>query len=157
MSPDRILLYCRAGFESECAQEIMDLAVESGGAGYVRAHKEAGYVEFVETMPGAALAIHRQVPFERLIFARQWFLTNAMIEDLPERNRVEPLVARYRQLGVRLAAISTSTPCEVLSDVLPKPEGPPSAFQENAGAADALPTGVRTSWKPSLRFRPSAT
>ncbi len=110
MSPDRILLYCRAGFESECAQEIMDLAVESGGAGYVRAHKETGYVEFVETMPGAALTIHRNVPFERLVFARQWFLTNALIEDLPERNRVEPLVERYHQLGVRFGHLWIESP-----------------------------------------------
>lgn len=110
MLPDRILLYCRAGFESECAQEIMDLAAECGGAGFVRAHKDSGYVEFVETMPGAALAIHRDVSFQRLIFARQWFLTNAMIDGLPERNRVEPLVARYQELGVRLGHLRIESP-----------------------------------------------
>ncbi len=110
MSPDRILLYCRAGFESECAQEVMDHATENGCGGYIRAHKNAAYVEWVETVPGHAKELYQSVRFEQLIFARQWFLSLPMMEDLPETDRVTPLLAAFRSLNVRLGHLWVESP-----------------------------------------------
>lgn len=110
MSPDRILLYCRAGFESECAQEIMDLATEHGLAGYVKAQKNAAYVEWVETVPQHAKQLHESVRFESLVFARQWFLSLPMISDLPETDRATTLVEAFRSLKVRLGHVWVESP-----------------------------------------------
>lgn len=41
-----ILLYCRTGFEKECATEIQQRMSRAGLAGYVKAKESSGYVLF---------------------------------------------------------------------------------------------------------------
>ena len=41
-----MLLYCRAGFERECAQEITAVAAEMGAEGFVRARPESAFALF---------------------------------------------------------------------------------------------------------------
>lgn len=109
-SADRILLYCRAGFEGECAHEILDRALELGLAGYVRAERDSAYVEFVESEPGAAARLHRQLRLGQLIFARQWLLALPALSNLDPQDRVSPILEGFRQLGERLGHLWVESP-----------------------------------------------
>ena len=46
MTASRVLLYCRAGFEKECAQEITAAAADMGVDGFVRARPDSGFALF---------------------------------------------------------------------------------------------------------------
>ena len=46
MSASRILAYCRAGFEKECAQEIAAAASAAAVDGFVKARPESGFAVF---------------------------------------------------------------------------------------------------------------
>lgn len=87
-----LLLYCRAGFEGECAAEIQDHAAAQGVAGYVKAKPEAGYVLFT-SYDGTAGELARRLPFRSLIFARQMLATPELLSDLPTDDRIAPLLA----------------------------------------------------------------
>src|SRR5579862_9126805 len=54
-----LLLYCRAGFESECAQEIAAFATARDLHGHVRAQRDSAVVEYVLAEPVSALALTR--------------------------------------------------------------------------------------------------
>lgn len=65
------VLQCRAGFESECAEEAVGTIAGEG----------------LVTAPGPA------VPLLQRIFARQAFRQVASLEDLPPGNRIDPILA----------------------------------------------------------------
>lgn len=87
-----LILLCRPGFEAECAAEINDLAAESGHYGYAKTTTGSGWVVFVLPREGEALAVIEQLPFSRLIFARQWFAAIDPLEALPASDRITPLL-----------------------------------------------------------------
>lgn len=87
------LLHCRAGFEAECAAEIQSQAQAQGIAGYCKAKPASAYVMFVTHSADAAQQLHRNVEFERLIFARQWFQCLALCNNLDTRDRISGLLA----------------------------------------------------------------
>ncbi len=90
---NHLFLHCRAGFEKECAAEITDLAAEVGVYGYSKTKDNSAYVIFISQDPKGAMRIHEEIRFRKLIFARQWFVTQAPISNLPVNDRVTPLVA----------------------------------------------------------------
>ena len=77
---DSLLLYCRAGFEQECAQE-------AGADGAVRG---AGFVE-APPRPGA--------DWRDYIFARQAIACFARLEALPRSDRLAPIMAALARHG----------------------------------------------------------
>ncbi len=87
-----IFIYCRAGFESECAAEIQERANELSIYGYCKAKPESGYVVFLPNEPGAAEQLHSRLPFDVLIFARQWFVILIMRNDLSQDDRLSALL-----------------------------------------------------------------
>lgn len=88
---DALILYCRAGFEGECAAEVQEHAAALGVAGYCRATARSAYVEF-NPYEGAALDLLQRLPFDALIFARQMFAARR-VDDLPLTDRIGPLLA----------------------------------------------------------------
>jgi len=90
---DSLLMYCRAGFESECAAEIQFHAGRFGVSGYIKAKPDAGYVIFQTHEPGGAARLHAELPFAALMFVRQWFVVTALLKDLPINDRVSALLA----------------------------------------------------------------
>ncbi|MDM3872630.1 23S rRNA (cytidine(2498)-2'-O)-methyltransferase RlmM [Porticoccus sp. W117] len=98
-TPNQIVLYCRAGFEKECAAEISDCAARVGVSGYVKARPDDGYVTYVCHQSGAALQVMERVAFEELMFARQWFAAAPMLDNLPPTDRVSALLESARALG----------------------------------------------------------
>jgi len=89
---NHLLLYCRPGFEKEAAAEIADLAGQVGVHGYVKTDDGSALVCYVTHDPEGALQLLRQLDFYQLIFVRQWFAAAPLLDNLPEQNRVAPLV-----------------------------------------------------------------
>ncbi len=94
------LLYCRAGFEGECAQEIAALAATSGISGYVRTERGSGYVEY-RAAEASETGLRSRLHWRRLIFARQGLVVFACIEDLPRNDRLTPILAALSARGER--------------------------------------------------------
>jgi len=90
-----LLLYCRAGFEGECAAEITERASAAGRPGYCKAADGSGYVIFQpgDEDPQAADHLHGRLAVADLIFARQAFVSAVQLDDLPASDRVGALVA----------------------------------------------------------------
>ena len=76
ISPPNWLLYCRPGFERDCAQETQAKLIEAA--------PDSGFV-IVQGKPRLAYA--------HLPFARQLIRLHSEIKELPERDRLTPLLA----------------------------------------------------------------
>ncbi|MFQ6371234.1 23S rRNA (cytidine(2498)-2'-O)-methyltransferase RlmM [Shewanella sp. YIC-542] len=88
---NNLFLFCRAGYEKECAAEIQDRAAELEVAGFVKAAANDAYVVFQCFTPGDADKLARELPLDTLIFARQMFVCGERLSDLPTDDRVSPL------------------------------------------------------------------
>lgn len=88
---NNVLLYCRQGFEKECAAEITRRAAEHEIFGFARVKDNSGYVLFSCYQPGEADKLICLLPFNSLIFARQMLVTGELLRDLPESDRVTPV------------------------------------------------------------------
>jgi 23S rRNA (cytidine2498-2'-O)-methyltransferase len=95
---NHLFLHCRAGFEKECAAEITDLANDLGIYGYSKTKDNSAYVVFITQIPNGADLLIKQLRFTQLIFARQWFACEGLIDDLPVADRVTPLLAAVEKL-----------------------------------------------------------
>jgi len=109
VKPSRLLLYCRAGFERECAQEITAVAGEMGAEGYVRARPGSAFALFTanDDAMGADLAKH--VELRTLVFARQAVRAGDLV-TLREADRVAPIVEAARSFGTRFRALFIEMP-----------------------------------------------
>ncbi|GGK83083.1 23S rRNA (cytidine(2498)-2'-O)-methyltransferase RlmM [Amphritea balenae] len=97
---NHLLLYCRPGFEKECAAEARELCEQNGIYGYCKLEENSGYALFVSHQPdGARLAVE-QLDFDQLIFARQWVVCEALIKDIDTDDRIGSLTGTVEQLPV---------------------------------------------------------
>jgi 23S rRNA (cytidine2498-2'-O)-methyltransferase len=110
LNPPDLLLYCRAGFEKECAQEITARATEVGVEGFVKARPDSGFALFHAHEEAMGVELGRQVDYGRLVFPRQLVRTGEMLTALPENDRVTPIARAARLLGTAFAALQVETP-----------------------------------------------
>ena len=110
MSASRLLLQCRAGFEKECAQEITATAAEMGVEGFVKARPDSGFAVFHPNQDEMGVELGKQVEFRRMVFPRQMVRVPELLADLPENDRVTPIVAAAKRLGRSFAALWIETP-----------------------------------------------
>jgi 23S rRNA (cytidine2498-2'-O)-methyltransferase len=89
-----LLLYCRAGFEGECAQEVAALA-GNDAPGHVRAERDSGFAQFATDAPLST----SPVDWRNLIFARQCLPVFAQLNDLPRADRLTPIMRALRERG----------------------------------------------------------
>ncbi|WP_276639499.1 23S rRNA (cytidine(2498)-2'-O)-methyltransferase RlmM [Siccibacter turicensis] len=89
---NKVILYCRQGFEKECAAEITDKAARLEVYGFARVKEQSGYVVFECYQTDDAEKLVRDLPFSSLIFARQMFVAGELLTDLPPEDRVTPIV-----------------------------------------------------------------
>ena len=92
-----VLLYCRPGFEKDCAGEITELASTHGFYGYVRMQPKQGFVVFVMEKADAGESLIDALSFSDLIFARQIIAVNDEI-SMGSGGRVEALLDAAKQL-----------------------------------------------------------
>ncbi len=89
---NKVVLYCRPGFEKECAAEITDKAAKREVFGFARVKENSGYVVFECYQADDAEKLVRDLPFTSLIFARQMFVAGELLKDLPPEDRITPIV-----------------------------------------------------------------
>lgn len=110
MKPDRLLFYCRAGFERECAQEVTALAAAMGVDGFVKARPDSGFALFQAHQEAMGVELGQHADFAHLVFPRQMVRVGELLADLPEADRVTPIVAAVRLLGKRFTALWLEMP-----------------------------------------------
>jgi 23S rRNA (cytidine2498-2'-O)-methyltransferase len=108
--PARLLLYCRPGFERECAQEVTAAAASMGVEGFVKARPDSGFAVFQAHQDAMGVELGEHLELSRLVFARQLVRTDEMLTDLPEADRVAPIVLAARSLGTRFATLWIEMP-----------------------------------------------
>jgi len=91
-----LLLYCRAGFEKECAQDITHVAAQLGVAGWCKAKTDAGYVLFYPAEEAGFDVLQKRLDFSMLIFSRQMVFVTGPCTDLPIGDRATPLLVAAR-------------------------------------------------------------
>ena len=87
------LLYCRPGFERDCVQETQGNALE--------ANLNSGFV-IVQGKP--------RLSYAQLTFARQLISLHGKIEELPERDRLTPLLAAIPDTPEHFSVLWMETP-----------------------------------------------
>ncbi|QSX34757.1 23S rRNA (cytidine(2498)-2'-O)-methyltransferase RlmM [Shewanella avicenniae] len=105
---NNLFLFCRAGYEKDCAAEIQDAANLFGVAGYVKAAKDA-YVQFQCFTAEDADKLGKELSLERLIFARQMFVSSDLLTDLPAEDRITPIVEAL-QAAPKAGELRVETP-----------------------------------------------
>ena len=107
----QLMLYCRAGFEKECAGEIQDKAARLEVYGYPKLKAKSGYVIFECYQEGDAETLVRKLDFSSLIFARQIFAVAASFEALPSEDRISPMLDALVEIDFPLCGdIRVETP-----------------------------------------------
>ncbi|CAH0525049.1 23S rRNA (cytidine(2498)-2'-O)-methyltransferase RlmM [Vibrio hippocampi] len=88
----QVMLYCRSGFEKECAGEIQDRATQLEVYGFPRVKNNAGFVLFECYQEGDAERLIKDIDFQSLIFARQMFAVASELQALPSDDRITPIL-----------------------------------------------------------------
>lgn len=104
-----LILLCRPGFENECGAEAEMLAKRAGLHGKVRTAPNAGSVHFVfDELHDWQPALHA-VPFDALVFARQRSVWVERVAEMPQDDRVTPLIEAIAGLGTTIGRIEVET------------------------------------------------
>ena len=96
---NKLALYCRAGFEKEMAGEINDKAAQLGVFGFASVKENSGYVIFECYQAGDADRLARELNLKDLIFARQMIVVGDLLQNLPEQDRISPILEQYQTLN----------------------------------------------------------
>ncbi|RLM14104.1 23S rRNA (cytidine(2498)-2'-O)-methyltransferase RlmM [Gibbsiella quercinecans] len=107
---NKIALYCRLGFEKECAAEITDKAAQREVFGFARVKENSGYVLFECYQPEDADLLARELPFREMIFARQMIVVGELLRDLPPEDRVTPIVGMLMGVVERAGELRVEVP-----------------------------------------------
>ncbi|WP_108652078.1 23S rRNA (cytidine(2498)-2'-O)-methyltransferase RlmM [Dongshaea marina] len=100
MSQSHLLLYCRPGFEKECAQEVQEKAAAYDIFGYPQLEPNTGYVLFHCYEDEDADYFARKHPFSDLIFARQMIVATHELSELIVGDRVRLISQALREYPV---------------------------------------------------------
>lgn len=108
-----LLLYCRGGFEAECAHEAEAHARELGFDAEAEALPGGGAV--LLSLPADEAEQLVQTPFHDWVFARQRLLLIGHVDNLPERDRTGPIAAAvppavYSELWLEAADTEAGKP-----------------------------------------------
>jgi len=105
-----LLLYCRAGFESECAQEINNVAEKVPIPGYVRTKKQSGFVEYIVENSADLDRLSRNTLWRKLIFARQILSGFAELKELDTKDRLTPILHCLTDYGEHFNEVWVESP-----------------------------------------------
>ncbi len=105
-----ILLYCRAGFEKECCDELSGILDALTGIVFeLAAETGSGFVLATFRQPSDLSRLAR-VRLEHLIFARQLLFVFAQLTELPDRDRLTPVAGLLQAAGRRFRDLQLETP-----------------------------------------------
>lgn len=136
-----LLLYCRPGFEKECAAEIQNHLLHNDIAGYANTQPNSGYVVFTPHDAGEIQHAMREIRFSELIFARQLIFTAPLLQNLPADDRITPLLDCAATLSPHYSEILLETAdtneAKSLSVFVRKFAGPLAKALEKRGMTDS--------------------
>lgn len=139
-------MYCRAGFESECAAEAADWLHAVSGEGYVRAEPNAALATLVTPSVAEARRQYDALRWDDRMFARQWFVLTQTLDDLSVTDRATPIANAIAACGTPVSQLFIETPdrddTKVLSPLCRALERPIRAHLERA-----------SNWDPASRWR----
>jgi len=95
----QLILYCRPGFEKECAGEVQDKAAQLEVYGFFKLKLKTGYVIFECYQENDANTLIQSLDFRSLIFARQMFAVLVTCHDLPSQDRITPILSAMTESG----------------------------------------------------------
>ncbi|WP_394128879.1 23S rRNA (cytidine(2498)-2'-O)-methyltransferase RlmM [Shewanella maritima] len=93
-----LVLYCRAGYEKDCAAEIQDRAAQLNVGGFVKTNVNDAFVVFQCFEDDGADTLMLNLPLNSLVFARQMFAAAELLSNLPEQDRVSPIAEALSEL-----------------------------------------------------------
>jgi 23S rRNA (cytidine2498-2'-O)-methyltransferase len=105
---NHLILYCRAGFEKECAAEIAAATASAGLTGYVKTKAETGFVIFTLNEKGG-ISPSFGIPFSGLIFCRQIFAAFDEVTGLPPDDRVSACIAALKHNNICVDEVVVET------------------------------------------------
>jgi 23S rRNA (cytidine2498-2'-O)-methyltransferase len=109
MHMNHLVLYCRSGFEKECAAEIIDHSTRLGVHGHVSACAATGFVIFTTAQKGLASTLIGRLKFKDLVFCRQMFTAFDEIVDLPQSDRIGPIIGMLKSRNVHANEVFVET------------------------------------------------
>ena len=151
--PKGILLYCRSGFEKECAQEITQRMLTLEVQGFVKAQPDQAYLLFYPTDLEDMFEAARRLRFRDLVFARQMIFVGDFLQNLPSKDRVGAILESIQRSGLRFSDIYLETAdtntAKSLSGFIKKFERPLKTALQSSGL---LKSGRRDSARLHLFF-----
>ncbi len=134
-----LLLYCRPGFEKECAAEIQGKAQRLDVLGYAKAKPDSGFVLFTPYEEAGMEVLHKELQFADLCFARQIVAVLPLINTLPVDDRISPLLevaaALSRQFSDVWLETADTNEAKELSVFVRKFQGPITRAMVDSGLA----------------------
>ena len=140
-----VLLYCRPGFEKDCAAEITNLASQLGFYGYAKLQGKQGFVVYVMEESDAGERLLAELSFEKLIFARQIIAVNEIVE-MEGGARVESLLESAKLLPLAqdmYIETADTNDAKSLSGLIRKLEKPLKIGWKKASLLRTKAVGVR--------------
>lgn len=107
---DQLLLYCRPGFEKECASEIQLQAQTANLQGYIKTKPDSGYVQYCLQDKYSAEQLNNSIAFNLLVFTRQCIFATNIIKDLPADDRITPLCEHIKLFDMQFNDLYLETP-----------------------------------------------
>ncbi|MDW5376755.1 23S rRNA (cytidine(2498)-2'-O)-methyltransferase RlmM [Halomonas sp. HP20-15] len=111
--PNELLLYCRPGFENDLSAELQSKigALDSQDATAPGvAEPGIGHVRWVMGDAQTANALHRELPLEALVFARQSLVALPPLVGLSRDDRLTPIIAQVVASGWSFESLWQETP-----------------------------------------------
>ncbi|MCC5882407.1 MAG: 23S rRNA (cytidine(2498)-2'-O)-methyltransferase RlmM [Halomonas sp.] len=107
--PDQLLFYCRPGFEHDLGAELTDLGHRLGWQAKAEFAPQSGFVRFMVNESRPANELHRQLTFDRLVFARQSLVALPALH-LSRDDRLSPILSQVVASGWSFDAIWHEAP-----------------------------------------------
>lgn len=110
LATQALLFYTRPGFEKDLAAELQQIFSDPACAGYVNTSPDTGYVYYVLFQPVDAEDLNRAYRLENIVFARQGCMLVQQQLDLPQQDRLQPLLACLQQMDLSFYRVSLDMP-----------------------------------------------
>lgn len=94
-SLNRLLLFCRPGFEAEAGRELTDAAAALGAWGYFESAESTGWLQFTLAGGMDAPTLLAELPLGSMVFVRDWLIVVADV-TLPASDRVGAVIDALR-------------------------------------------------------------
>jgi 23S rRNA (cytidine2498-2'-O)-methyltransferase len=91
-----VLATCRPGFEKECASELSERATQLGVSGYPQTKPDAGFCVYHFNEP-VGESCFESFQWKSLIFARSIFCLPTPMLEVPETDRVTPILGAIKE------------------------------------------------------------